>query len=219
MEEEEILKIVNLKALESSSNIDTWKLILASSSPRRKKILEALKINFEIIKPESVTERYFKSPYVTAKHNSSIKAHFVYNHAIMNNSNYRNAVIAGFDTIVYFNGRYVGKPANKEEALFFLEMLSGNTHKVITGLTVLNGETGEFITDCETTLVYFRKMNSKWIRHYIEVEDFLDKAGAYDIYGLGAIFVEKIKGCFYNVAGLPVFKFLNLLEKFKLIIY
>jgi septum formation protein len=219
LDEEENLKSINLKTLDFSQNTDPWELILASGSPRRKRILEALKLDFRIIKPATVTERYFKNPYNTVKYNSSNKAHFVYNHVIMNNLNYRNTIVAGFDTIVYFNGQYMGKPADKDEALYFLEKLSGNTHKVITGLAMLNSCTGELITDRETTLVKFREMSRAWIKHYVEVEDLHDKAGAYDISGTGSIFVERIKGCFYNVAGLPVFKFLNLLERFGLVIY
>ena len=211
MAEEENLNILDKKPDPFSNNKNPWKLILASSSPRREKILKSIKLDFEIIEPSCTPEKYLKDPIDTVKHNSSAKAHFVYNHVIINNLNYKRAIVAGFDTIVYQSGRYYGKPGDKKEALFFLEMLSGKIHKVITGLTLINSATGKAVSGSQTTTVRFKKLERKLIEHYIEFENVLDKAGAYDILGTGIIFIEDIKGCFYNVAGLPVKKFIDLL--------
>ena len=190
------------------------KIILASGSPRRKKILENLRIVFDVIKPSGMVEKFFKNPRKTVVYNSSIKAQFVYNHVIINNSNYRNCIVAGFDTVVYFNGRHMGKPPDIYQAYNFLQTLSGNIHRVITGVSIIDCATGSIISGSETTVVKFRSLSSGQIHNYLSVEDVSDKAGAYDISGYGAMLVEKITGCFYNVAGLPVFRLFELLERF-----
>jgi septum formation protein len=99
---------------------DNKRIILASGSPRRKKILEQLHLDFEIIKPIEAEEKLFKNPYETVSYNSLVKVKNIYNHAIINDLNYRNALIAGFDTIVYRCGRFFGKPDDIETAMDFL---------------------------------------------------------------------------------------------------
>lgn len=189
------------------------RVILASGSPRRKKILKNLRIDFDVLKPSGAVEESFKNPRKTVVYNSSIKAQFVYNHAIINSLNYRNCIIAGFDTIVYFNGRNLGKPRGRDEAFDFLQTLSGKIHRVITGVSVIDFNTGSIVSGSETTIVKFRSLSSGQIADYLSLEDVSDKSGAYDISGYGAILVEKINGCFYNVAGLPVYRFFELLKK------
>ena len=96
-----------------------------------------------------------------------------------------------------------------------MNLLSGANHLVITGLTVVDLSSGKTIADSETTVVRFKILNHEEIENYLRLENVMDKAGAYDISGFGSVLVEKIKGCFYNVAGLPIFKFINMLEKFN----
>ena len=189
------------------------KIILASGSPRRKKILKNLRIDFDVIKPSGAIEKLFKNPRKTVLYNSSIKAQFVYNHAIINSSNYSDCIIAGFDTIVYFNGRNLGKPDGIAQAYDFLKTLSGKIHRVITGVSIIDFKTGSIVSGSETTIVKFRDISSGQISDYLSVENVFDKAGAYDISGYGAMLVEKINGCFYNVAGLPVYRFFELLKE------
>ncbi len=190
------------------------KIILASGSPRRKKILENLRIDFDVIEPSGTVEKFFKNPRKTVVYNSSIKAQFVYNHAIINSLNYKNCIVAGFDTIVYFDGRILGKPLSIGQARDFLCILSGNIHRVITGVSIIDSKTGSIISESETTVVKFRSLSLSQIDNYLAADDGADKAGAYDISGLGSMLVEKINGCFYNAAGLPVYRFLKLLERF-----
>jgi septum formation protein len=210
-EEEKTEGLSGCRNIDLKDNISR-RIILASGSPRRKRILEKLRIDFDVIKPSGMVEKLYKSPRKTVVYNSGIKAQFVYNHAIMCNSNYRNCVIAGFDTIVYFNGRNLGKPEGIEQAYDFLQTLSGKIHRVITGVSLIDFETGSIVSGSETTIVKFRSLSSGQIADYLSVEGVFDKAGAYDISGYGAILVEKINGCFYNVAGLPVFRFFELLK-------
>jgi septum formation protein len=211
-EEEKTKRLDGCRNINLEDNISR-KIILASGSPRRKKILENLRIDFDIIKPSGAVEKLFKNPRKTVVYNSGIKAQFVYNHAIMNSSDYRNCVIAGFDTIVYFNGRNLGKPQGVDQAYDFLQTLSGKIHRVITGVSIIDFKTGSIISGSETTIVKFRSISPGQIADYLSVEDVSDKAGAYDISGYGAMLVERINGCFYNVAGLPVYRFFELLKE------
>lgn len=194
---------------------DNKRIILASSSPRRKKILEQLHLDFEIIKPVEAEERLFKNPYETVSYNSLVKVKNIYNRAIINSLNYRNALIVGFDTIVYRRGSFFGKPLDKKMAGDFLTSLSGKSHHVISGVSVLDFNSGKYLSDYDVTLVKFRKLDKQEIEKYLEIEYVLDKAGAYDISGFGSVLVEKINGCFFNVAGLPVNKFTSLIKKFN----
>ncbi|MBM3709975.1 MAG: septum formation protein Maf [Actinobacteria bacterium] len=199
---------------EEEDNKSNKKIILASKSPRRRHILELLKVDFEVIEPLNTEEKIFKDPFKTVFYNSSLKAQNVYNRVIIDDLNYNNSLIAGFDTVVYFRGRYLGKPDDTVQAGEFLRILSGKNHLVISGISIIDGSSGKTFTDSEKTVVKFKVLHPEEIERYLKVEKVADKAGAYDISGFGSLLVEKIKGCFYNVAGLPVFKFVNLLEKF-----
>jgi len=196
------------------------KLILASASPRRKKILELLKLDFKVIKPQNYIERQFNNPYIMVVENSIIKAKNVYNYLKKQNFKEHDPgyvdelLVVAFDTIVYINRRYLGKPVDRKQAIEFLNILSGKVHKVISGVCVLESVSGNYISDAESTRVKFRKLTLDEIERYLDKENVLDKAGAYNIFGYGSLLVEKINGCFYNVAGIPVYKFLNLLKKF-----
>jgi septum formation protein len=196
------------------------KIVLASASPRRSEILRILKIDYKAVEPENCKEVQFKDPYKTVISNSIIKAENVYNNIKKSrpkgkDSDYKEQfLIAGFDTVVYFKRKCFGKPGSIEEAEKFLNILSGRVHKVISGVCVLNSISGEYQFDAETTRVKFRKLMPKEIEVYIDKEEVLDKAGAYNIFGLGSLLVEKIGGCFFNAAGLPVIKFVDLLERF-----
>jgi len=197
------------------------KIILASASPRRRDILKLLKLDFEVIEPKNCEERQFKNPYRIVIKNSIVKAKNVYNyikeHSLEKQGpdNGGGFLIAGFDTVIYIDRRYMGKPASKEQAIEFINILSGRVHMVISGVCVLDSISGRYFCDTEVTKVKFRKLAPDQIKAYIDKEDVLDKAGAYNIFGFGSLLVEKINGCFYNIAGLPVAKFTDLLKKFK----
>lgn len=196
------------------------RIILASASPRRSEILRILKISYKVVKPENCKEVIFRDPYKTVISNSIIKVKNVYNSIKKGLSkgkdpDYKNRfLIAGFDTVVYFKRKCFGKPGSIEEAKDFLRALSGNVHKVISGVCVLNGGSEKCRYDSGTTRVRFRRLKQEEIKAYLGMEEVLDKAGAYNIFGSGNLLVEKIEGCFFNAAGLPVIQFVNLLERF-----
>ncbi len=197
------------------------KIILASASPRRKEILKLLKLDFEVIEPKNCEEKQYKNPYHTVIDNSIIKAKNVYNYikeqSLKKHDPYygKGFLIAGFDTIIYMNNRHMGKPANIEQAIEFLNIFSGRIHRVVSGVCVLDSISGKYYFDTETTKVRFRKLTEEDIKAYIDKEDVLDKAGAYNIFGFGSLLVEKINGCFYNIAGFPIKIFADLIGKFK----
>jgi len=178
------------------------KVILASSSPRRRQILELIGLkDFEVIPPE-VSEIKVKKPH-DVKLNALAKAKFVEN--LLKNQKEEGLVIAS-DTAVFLNGRFLGKPSSVEEAKRMLKSLSGNWHTVYTSLAVLKvDKTGKVDKRLKlhSTRVKFRKLSDREIDWYIATGEPLDKAGAYGIQGYGAIFVEKLVGDYFTVMGLP----------------
>jgi len=119
----------------------------------------------------------------------------------------KKGIIITADTIVVLDNQIIGKPKDKRDAEIILKKLSGKTHKVYTGFSVFNSVNRKMITEYEKTFVKFRELNKKEIRDYILSGNPMDKAGAYGIQDdFGAVFVEKINGCYYNVVGLPLTK-------------
>ncbi len=116
------------------------------------------------------------------------------------------AAVLGADTVVAFEGQILGKPENEADALRMLRMLSGNTHSVFTGVTVIagNGREKRIISFAEETKVTMYPMTEEQIQAYVETKEPMDKAGAYGIQGKCAIYIEKIEGDYNNVVGLPV---------------
>ncbi len=126
-----------------------------------------------------------------------------------------DAVVLGADTVVAFGGNILGKPRDEADAARILSLLSGNTHSVYTGVTVIvlqGGERKEY-SFYEETEVTMYPMTEQQISSYIRTGEPMDKAGAYGIQGKGAVFVEKIQGDYNNVVGLPVAKIFQLIGK------
>lgn len=127
---------------------------------------------------------------------------------------YRRSLIIAADTVIFFQGKILGKPHTPDEATKMLRLLNGRTHSVITGYTILETETGRKLTRSVETKVWFRKMSREEIEAYVNSREPLDKAGAYAIQGLGAMIVKKIEGDYMNVVGLPLFDLAQSLKKF-----
>lgn len=206
--------------LEQEEGLST-KIILASASPRRKQIFEIMGLDFETIIPVDCHEESGGDPYETVKSNSIAKVDNVFKGLRSRKSKVYTGkkdprfLISGFDTIVSVNNRILGKPSDQAEAYEFISMLAGKMHKVISGVCVLDCSTGKSGSSSGTTEVWFRELTESEIGNYISQNDVLDKAGAYNITGPGMMLVEKINGCFYNVAGIPVFKYIGLLKSFN----
>jgi len=206
--------------LEQEEGLRT-KIILASASPRRKQIFEAMGLDFEIIRPVECEEEISGDPYDIVHNNSVSKARNVFGGQglkklrIIPGGEDLRFLISSFDTIVSINDRILGKPSGPGEGYEYISLLSGRAHRVISGVCVLDSCTGKYEYSSSTTQVDFRSLSESEIKNYISQNDVLDKAGAYNINGPGLLLVEKINGCFYNVAGVPVYEYIGLLEKFN----
>jgi septum formation protein len=188
-------------------NNSEYKFILASNSPRRKELLAMIGLEFEV-KPanidENITDYFDFSDYVMKL--SKQKAEFIAEDLQKTNSGEKYIILAA-DTIVAINGQVLNKPLDYKEAFAMLSLLSNNTHEVYTGFCLINSETKKVVTDFEVTEVTFRELSDVEIDDYIQTGSPMDKAGAYGIQeDLGAVFVSKINGDYYNVVGLPLQK-------------
>jgi septum formation protein len=164
------------------------KIILASASPRRQELLERIGLKFEV-EPSRYEEQTIPAlgPHELVKRNSLEKAKTVA-------ARRRNAIIIAADTIGVFRGRILGKPHTPTEARKMLTALSGRSHRVITGFTIIDTGTGKTVSRSVETKVYFRKLTPEEIDAYVRTGEPLDKAGAYAIQGLGSLIVERIDG-------------------------
>jgi septum formation protein len=125
-------------------------------------------------------------------------------------------IVAAADTIVYLDGQILNKPKDADDAVRMLDALSGRTHQVFTGFTLLRVPGSKIVRECEVTDVTFRKLEPDEIQEYVQSGAPFDKAGAYGIQDdLSALFVERINGDFYNVVGLPLPKFYLALKTFS----
>ncbi len=176
------------------------KVILASSSPRRKEILSIF-FKVEVVRP-SINEATYKNPLDMVIKNSKIKALSV---------GRRNGVVVSGDTVVVYKGKILGKPKNKLDAEEMLSLLSGKWHEVYSGFFFTAfGKSGEGFSK---TQVKFKDLRKSEIIGYIETGEPMDKAGAYAIQGKGSVFIEKIEGCYFTVVGFPVVKFIKRLKE------
>ena len=188
-------------------------LILASASPRRAQILAQVGLKFKIIMKPTDENIKADSPEKLVRTLAEKKARAVA-------ENLENEIVLGADTVVVLDGQIFGKPHDRAEAFAMLSSLSGKMHEVITGFCLIDaaGEYADIIKSV-TTKVYFRILSAEEINHYLDLGEYCDKAGSYAIQGIGAQFVEKIEGCFYNVVGLPQTEVVCALAKRDVSIY
>ena len=180
-------------------------LILASGSPRRKELLGLFGIPF-VIRAADIDETMDpgQAPFDGVARVSRLKALAV--------PREQDDIVIAADTIVVCEGRVLGKPHSREEAVRMLTALSGRDHQVMTGCTVVRGEAIQTFT--EVTDLHFRPLSEAEIIRYVDSGEPMDKAGAYGIQGGAALFCEKIVGDYYNVMGLPVCRLGQVLRKF-----
>ncbi|MCS7209159.1 MAG: Maf family protein [Fimbriimonadales bacterium] len=185
--------------------------VLASQSPRRQSLMRLFGTPFEV-HPAQIEERLPECtarPAALGKQLARAKAEAVAPY-------YENALIIAADTLVVIDQRVLGKPADEREAFEMLRLLSGRTHTVITALCLLlrrGGQTVQTILDAPRSRVTFRPLSDAWIRWYIATGEPFDKAGAYGIQEYGALLIEKVQGCYFNVVGLPLATLATRLEQ------
>ncbi|MGM0369379.1 MAG: Maf family protein [Bacillota bacterium] len=182
-------------------------IVLASASPRRKMLLEQLGLEFSI-QPSTIDESKVKldNPQELVTRLSYLKAKDVQNNP--------DEIVIAADTVVKKENEILEKPANGLEAKKMLKCLSGTTHQVVTGITIIKNDL--VVSECEATTVVFRELSNYEIDNYIVSGEPLDKAGGYGIQGQAAVFVKKIVGCFYNVVGLSLYKLSQMMKELNL---
>lgn len=189
------------------------KLILASGSPRRRELMEQIGLDFDVITSNAEEETNEKLPDMVVKEISRLKAEAVFEN--FSESDKRASVVIGADTIVYADGKFLGKPHDADEAFEMIKGLSGKVHSVYTGVTVMTEE--KIFSFAEQTKVKVYEMSDEEIKNYIETGDCFDKAGAYGIQGSFAAYVSGIEGDYNNVVGLPAARLYHELKKEQLI--
>lgn len=176
------------------------KIVLASASPRRKELLEQCGIRPEIL--ASDIEERFSDNHTPEEISMSL----AFQKAMDVSQRIEEGLVIGADTVVILDDEILGKPLDEEEAFSMLLRLSGKCHRVVTGYSIIDAQGHAKVVDYETTDVYFRTLSNQEISDYVLTGECNDKAGAYGIQGKGALLVEKIEGCYFNVMGLPISK-------------
>ncbi|MGI5900325.1 MAG: Maf family protein [Christensenellales bacterium] len=184
------------------------RLVLASSSPRRKMLLEQVKADFIIRIPdvdEAFNEELLNAHGLDAAlcDVAKRKAQAVF-YSMAEHEKEGYDFIVSADTIVCMDDVVYGKPHSEEEAFLMLKSIAGRSHSVKTGVGVINCRTGAHDEKVETTFVHIAPLSDGEIYDYILTGEPMDKAGAYAAQGIGARFVRRIEGCYYNVVGLPL---------------
>jgi septum formation protein len=183
--------------------VSTLRVVLASSSPRRRELLNLIGIAHEV-HPANIdeTRRPRESPRVHAERLAREKASVVA-------GRYPDAITIAADTIVVIDRKVLGKPVDSKEAARMLGLLSGRKHAVITAVAVARG--GQLKSAVEEVGVKFRRLSAAEIEEYIATGEPMDKAGAYGIQGFGATIVERVEGDYFAVMGLPLVRLVRLL--------
>lgn len=187
-------------------------LVLASASPRRRQLLAQIGLAFRV-RESDVDE----GPLLAgADDPRRLTRGLALAKAMAVGRREADALVLAADTVVVLDREILGKPRDADEAAAMLSRLQGRTHRVVTGVAVLDAATGRSRTAAEETRVTLRELSPAEIAAYVAGGEPLDKAGAYAVQGLGAVLVTRIDGCFYNVVGLPLALTADLLQDFGL---
>lgn len=183
------------------------RIILASQSPRREMLLKQLGLEFTSM-PANIDEEtlQYPDPIEAVRGNARNKAAWVA-------ARCRSGLVLAADTIVVCDGQVLGKPVSSQDAYAKLTLLSGRSHEVVTGVCLQNALSLEFDLEHEVTRVFFRIISEEEKKAYIDSGEPQGKAGAYAIQERGAVFVDRIEGCYSNVVGLPLARVYRMLAR------
>ncbi len=187
--------------------MNTKRIILASASPRRRELLKLAGIPFRV-EPAHADESPLpgEPPREHVRRLAILKAQTIA-------ARHRKGVVLGADTVVVVDGMIFGKPASKAEAIRMLKLISGRTHEVLTGIAIADAGTGRIASAVERTAVTVKPLSGSEIDDYVKTGEPMDKAGAYGIQGLFSVYVSGIRGCFFNVVGLPLPRLSELIKE------
>ncbi len=176
------------------------RLILASASPRRAELLRQHGYEFEVIVSNFDESTLLDSSWPPGELAESLSLH----KAQEVQQRVENGWILSGDTVAHMEGRFFGKPKDRDQAREILSSLAGTTHEVITGVTLLDAQSGKHITEHDVTRVIMRTLSNEEIEQYLDTNAWEGKAGAYGIQDHGDAFVDHIEGSFTNVVGFPM---------------
>lgn len=182
-------------------------IILASASPRRKEILQNTNVKFKIMS-SSIEELTLDS-----ESPSQMVMRLAFEKGMDIALRQKSELVISADTIVVLDGIILGKPKDDIEARKMITSLSGRTHQVITGISLINLDNNKKVIDYVVSNVKFKNLSEQDINDYISTKESLDKAGAYGIQGYGALLVDEIYGDYFNIVGLPISRLSDLLKK------
>ena len=182
--------------------------ILASKSPRRREILQNLGVCFEVVTADTDESSTITDPCALVEELSLRKGQAVRERLIAQGRFDSNTVIIASDTVVSADGRILGKPRDAADAADMLRMLSGREHEVISGISLIGADRQGVSHDL--TRVKFATLTERQIDFYLRSGEPFDKAGSYAVQGLASMWIEGIRGCYFNVVGLPVHKMCTL---------
>jgi len=202
LKDEKLLRI----GRQIKSLLEGQRLILASASPRRKQILSEIGLTFQTYSPNIEEDINSSPPDVHVKYYALKKAQTVAKQV-------ESGIILAADTMVVLESEVLGKPKDPDQAQLMLKKLSGKVHTVFTGVAVLNKAVEKEAVDFQSTRVVFNQLTPQAIQEYLATGEFVDKAGAYGIQGMGSFLVKEIIGDLDNVIGLPLASVKRLLEE------
>lgn len=186
----------------------TKKLILASKSPRRREILENLGVKFEIVTADTDESTALEDPCRVVEELAARKGIAVRERLLTEGRDLTDTVILASDTIVAAENEILGKPADADDARRMLALLSGRVHRVVSGVCLVT--TDRVFVSNEVTEVEFDELDRDTVERYIQAENPYDKAGAYAIQGRASAYIRGIRGCYFNVVGLPIHRLATL---------
>ncbi len=189
------------------------KIILASKSRARQKLLKQTGLRFKVVESFIREKRQLKGRCSNLVIENALKK------AKDVSKKFNSGVVIAADTVVLVGKRIIGKPRNIKDAFKTLKLLSQKPQWVYTGLAVIDNDNHKTFTAYDKTKVYMYRLSDQQIKNYFKRVSPLDKAGSFDIQGLGSVFIERIEGCFYNVVGLPLAKLGKILKKAKIDIF
>jgi len=202
LKDEKLLRI----GRQIKSLLEGQRLILASASPRRRQILSEIGLTFQTYSPNIEEHINSSPPDVHVKYYALKKAQTVAKQV-------ESGIILAADTMVVLESEVLGKPKDPDQAQLMLKKLSGKVHTVFTGVAVLNKAVEKEAVDFQSTRVVFNQLTPQAIQEYLATGEFVDKAGAYGIQGMGSFLVKEIIGDLDNVIGLPLASVKRLLEE------
>jgi len=197
--------------------------ILASSSPRRKELVAALDLSlpvsvFSVETDEAIDPKWSAKEAVERLSIQKAKAveEAIHRGACPTELMHSSALILAADTVVVLDGKILGKPDSEADAVLTLTKLQGRSHQVYTGVTLMNSSTGQMLTSSRSTEVNMLPLSKTMIERYVATGEPMDKAGSYGIQGKGALFIDRIDGCYFNVVGLPISLVAGMLQQWNI---